>query len=109
MNCADFVDNGLTFAEALTAATLFAGGGFDAIEVSGGTIAGGKLSPSRTGIATIDKTVTDARPQADRTIYVLNLVLPAAECIVLPGKKRRCRTEAPDNRAVPVPPLTNKR
>ncbi|MBE0583161.1 MAG: NADH:flavin oxidoreductase, partial [Desulfofustis sp.] len=55
MNCADFIDNGLTFEDSLTAATLFADEGFDAVEVSGGTIVGGKLSPSRTGIATTDK------------------------------------------------------
>ncbi|MCB2216546.1 NADH:flavin oxidoreductase [Desulfofustis glycolicus] len=55
MNCADFIDNGLTGDDALTAATLFADEGFDAIEVSGGTILGGKLSPSRPKIATADQ------------------------------------------------------
>jgi 2,4-dienoyl-CoA reductase-like NADH-dependent reductase (Old Yellow Enzyme family) len=55
MNCADFIDNGLTGADALTAATLLADEGFDAIEVSGGTILSGKLSPSRPGIAAADQ------------------------------------------------------
>lgn len=34
---------------------LFAEAGFDAIEVSGGIITGGKLSPSRPGVATRDR------------------------------------------------------
>jgi len=55
MNGEDFIDNGLTGAEALQAAQLFAEAGLDAIEVSGGTITSGKLSPSRPAINTPDK------------------------------------------------------
>ncbi len=50
MNGADFIDNGLTVEDAVHAAKLLAGAGLDAIEVSGGVITGGKLSPSRAGI-----------------------------------------------------------
>ncbi|MBU0944053.1 MAG: NADH:flavin oxidoreductase [Proteobacteria bacterium] len=50
MNCADFIENGLTIDDSLKAARLFADAGFDAIEVSGGIIRTGKLSPSRPGI-----------------------------------------------------------
>lgn len=55
MNCADFIENGLTAEDSLQAAKLFAAAGFDAIEVSGGIIRTGKLSPSRPGITTEDK------------------------------------------------------
>jgi 2,4-dienoyl-CoA reductase-like NADH-dependent reductase (Old Yellow Enzyme family) len=55
MNCADFIENGLTIDESLQAAKLFADVGFDAIEVSGGIIRTGKLSPSRPGITTEEK------------------------------------------------------
>jgi len=50
MNCADFIDNGITAADSRQAAQLFAGAGFDAIELSGGIIRTGKLAPSRPGI-----------------------------------------------------------
>jgi 2,4-dienoyl-CoA reductase-like NADH-dependent reductase (Old Yellow Enzyme family) len=55
MNCADFIENGLEGEESLQAAKIFADAGFDAIEVSGGTITSGKLSPSRTGIIKMEK------------------------------------------------------
>ena len=55
MNCADFIENGLTIDDSLQTAKLFADAGFDAIEVSGGIIRTGKLSPSRPGITTEDK------------------------------------------------------
>jgi 2,4-dienoyl-CoA reductase-like NADH-dependent reductase (Old Yellow Enzyme family) len=55
MNGADFIENGLTKEDSLQAAKLFADAGFDAIEVSGGIIRTGKLSPSRPGITTEDK------------------------------------------------------
>ncbi|MBB5346663.1 NADH:flavin oxidoreductase [Desulfoprunum benzoelyticum] len=55
MNCADFIDNGLTREDSLQAARLFAAAGFDAIEVSGGIIRTGRLSPSRPGITTEDQ------------------------------------------------------
>ena len=55
MNGADFIENGLTKEDSLQAAELFANAGFDAIEVSGGIIRAGTLSPSRPGITTEDK------------------------------------------------------
>ncbi|MDD3815377.1 MAG: NADH:flavin oxidoreductase [Desulfocapsaceae bacterium] len=55
MNCADFIENGLEDKEALQAAKIFEKAGFDAIEVSGGIIRTGKLSPSRPGITLQDK------------------------------------------------------
>lgn len=50
MNCCDFIDGGLTPEDSLGAARIFAGAGFDALEVSGGIIRTGALSPSRPGI-----------------------------------------------------------
>jgi len=55
MNCADFTDNGLTGDDGLAAAKRFAEAGFDAIEVSGGILGPGKLTPSRPGIASADQ------------------------------------------------------
>ncbi|MDH4241527.1 MAG: NADH:flavin oxidoreductase [Phycisphaerae bacterium] len=55
MNCADFIENGLEDKESLQAAKIFEKAGFDAIEVSGGIIRTGKLSPSRPGITSQDK------------------------------------------------------
>jgi 2,4-dienoyl-CoA reductase-like NADH-dependent reductase (Old Yellow Enzyme family) len=55
MNCADFIENGLTIDDSLQAAKLFAHAGFDAIEVSGGIIRTGKLAPSRPGITAVSK------------------------------------------------------
>jgi len=50
MNCADFIKDGLEEEESLQAAKIFEESGFDAIEMSGGIIRTGKLSPSRPGI-----------------------------------------------------------
>jgi 2,4-dienoyl-CoA reductase-like NADH-dependent reductase (Old Yellow Enzyme family) len=55
MNCADFIENGLTADDSLLVAKLFADAGFDAIEVSGGIIRTGNLAPSRPGITTVEK------------------------------------------------------
>lgn len=55
MNCGDFVENGLDITESIQAAKLLASAGFDAIELSGGFIKAGKLSPSRPGINSPDK------------------------------------------------------
>ena len=55
MNCADFIDNGLTIDDSLKAARIFSDAGFDAIEISGGIIRSKKLSPSRSGITTQEK------------------------------------------------------
>ena len=50
INSADHIDNGLELEDSVAAAGLLAEAGMDAIELSGGTIASGKLSPSRAGI-----------------------------------------------------------
>ncbi|MDO9109524.1 MAG: NADH:flavin oxidoreductase [Desulfatirhabdiaceae bacterium] len=55
MNCADFAENGLSLEDSLVAGALFADAGLDAIELSGGLLTGGKLSPSRPGIHSADK------------------------------------------------------
>ena len=55
MNCRDFQENGLSLEESLQAAEMLAQAGFDAIELSGGLLTGGKLSPSRPGIDSPEK------------------------------------------------------
>lgn len=55
MNCRDFQEDGLSLEDSLQAAALLAAAGFDAIELSGGLLTGGKLSPSRPGIDSQEK------------------------------------------------------
>jgi 2,4-dienoyl-CoA reductase-like NADH-dependent reductase (Old Yellow Enzyme family) len=55
INCQDFIENGLAPEDALQAGIMLADNGIDAIELSGGILTGGKLSPSRMGIKTEDK------------------------------------------------------
>jgi 2,4-dienoyl-CoA reductase-like NADH-dependent reductase (Old Yellow Enzyme family) len=55
MNCRDFAENGLTLEDSLQAAGLLADAGLDAIELSGGLLTGGKMSPSRPGIDSAEK------------------------------------------------------
>ena len=50
MNCRDFDDKGLSLQDSLQVGRWMADAGLDAIELSGGLITGGKLSPSRFGI-----------------------------------------------------------
>jgi len=50
MNCGDFFENGLALADAIQVGKMLAQGGIDAIELSGGLLTGGKMSPSRMGI-----------------------------------------------------------
>jgi 2,4-dienoyl-CoA reductase-like NADH-dependent reductase (Old Yellow Enzyme family) len=50
MNGEDFSDGGLTVAESIQAAEQMVAAGLDAIELSGGLLTGGKLSPSRPNI-----------------------------------------------------------
>jgi 2,4-dienoyl-CoA reductase-like NADH-dependent reductase (Old Yellow Enzyme family) len=50
LNCRDFVDNGLTLEDSLAVGRMLADAGLDAIELSGGLLTGGKLSPSRPGV-----------------------------------------------------------
>jgi len=55
LNCRDFTEDGLTLEDSVTAAGLLAVAGLDAIELSGGLLTGGKLSPSRSRIDSEDK------------------------------------------------------
>lgn len=55
VNCADFLDGGLELEEALAFGRMLQDAGIDAIEVSGGTIASGHLSPVRVKINSEDK------------------------------------------------------
>jgi 2,4-dienoyl-CoA reductase-like NADH-dependent reductase (Old Yellow Enzyme family) len=55
MNSRDFVENGLSLEDSIQVVRLLADAGIDAIELSGGFITGGKLSPSRSGIDSEDK------------------------------------------------------
>ena len=55
MNCQDFIPKGLTLADSLQTAQLLAQAGIDAIELSGGMLSSGKLSPSRMGINSQEK------------------------------------------------------
>lgn len=50
MNTADYLEGGLELADALEIGALLESAGIDAIELSGGTGASGKLRPIRTGI-----------------------------------------------------------
>ncbi|MHB8158309.1 MAG: NADH:flavin oxidoreductase [Desulfocucumaceae bacterium] len=50
LNCRDFVEGGLSLEDSLQVGRMLADEGLDAIELSGGLLTGGKLSPSRPGI-----------------------------------------------------------
>lgn len=50
MNCRDFIENGLDLEDSRQVGKMLAEKGIDAIELSGGAINGGKLSPVRVGI-----------------------------------------------------------
>ena len=55
LNSQDFLDGGLTSEDSLKVGTMLQEGGIDAIELSGGTLVSGKLSPSRMGIKSEEK------------------------------------------------------
>jgi 2,4-dienoyl-CoA reductase-like NADH-dependent reductase (Old Yellow Enzyme family) len=50
MNCEDFSEGGLSVAESIKAAHKMAAAGIDAVELSGGLLTSGKLSPTRPNI-----------------------------------------------------------
>jgi 2,4-dienoyl-CoA reductase-like NADH-dependent reductase (Old Yellow Enzyme family) len=50
INSEDCIENGLTREDSVAACKLLAEAGLDAVELSGGTLTSGKLSPSRSGI-----------------------------------------------------------
>ena len=55
MNCRDFAENGMELNDARRCATTWDEAGFDAIELSGGLLTGGRLSPSRPRINSEDR------------------------------------------------------
>lgn len=55
LNCQDFAENGLSLDDSLEVGRRLSGAGLDAIELSGGLLTGGKLSPSRFGINSADQ------------------------------------------------------
>ena len=56
MNCQDFQEGGLSLEDSVQAAALLVReAGLDAIELSGGLLTGGKLSPIRPGIDSFEK------------------------------------------------------
>lgn len=55
MNCQDFVENGLTLEDSTQVGRMLSDAGIDAIELSGGMLTSGKLSPTRMGINSEDK------------------------------------------------------
>ena len=55
MNCQDFIENGMTLEDSLRIGPMLAENGIDAIELSGGVLIGGKLSPVRMGIKSEDR------------------------------------------------------
>ncbi|WP_319522565.1 NADH:flavin oxidoreductase [uncultured Desulfosarcina sp.] len=73
LNCEDFTEGGLTVEESLAAASAMAAAGMDAIELSGGTITSGKLSPSRSNI---NKPEKEAYFQEAAKTFKQNLDIP---------------------------------
>jgi 2,4-dienoyl-CoA reductase-like NADH-dependent reductase (Old Yellow Enzyme family) len=55
INSEDFSDGGLSVTDSITAAGQMVDAGLDAIELSGGVLTGGKLSPSRPNINAPEK------------------------------------------------------
>jgi 2,4-dienoyl-CoA reductase-like NADH-dependent reductase (Old Yellow Enzyme family) len=55
MNSQDFVENGLSLTDSLQTGRMLADAGLNAIELSGGMLTSGKLSPSRSGINSEEK------------------------------------------------------
>jgi len=81
MNCRDFIENGLVVEDSLEVATMLEAEGIDAIELSGGVLVGGKLSPSRMGIKSAEK---EAYFQDDARAFKEKLGVP----LILVGGNR---------------------
>jgi 2,4-dienoyl-CoA reductase-like NADH-dependent reductase (Old Yellow Enzyme family) len=81
MNCRDFIENGLVVEDALEVGTILESEGIDAIELSGGVLVGGKLSPSRMGIKSEEK---EAYFQDDARAFKRKLRVP----LILVGGNR---------------------
>ena len=77
MNCRDFIENGLVAEDSLEVGAMLESEGIDAIELSGGVLVGGKLSPSRMGIKSEEKEAyfqDDARAFKEKVRVPLILV-----------------------------------
>lgn len=93
MNSRDFVENGLTLEDSRRTARFLVDAGIDAIELSGGMVVSGKLSPSRTGIHSNEKEAyfrDEARAFKAQISVPLILVggirsLETAECLMEEG------------------------
>jgi 2,4-dienoyl-CoA reductase-like NADH-dependent reductase (Old Yellow Enzyme family) len=81
MNCQDFIENGLQPQDSLQAAQMLVENGIDAIELSGGMLIGGKLSPSRMGITSDEK---EAYFQNEARAFKENIHVP----LILVGGNR---------------------
>ena len=81
MNCRDFIEKGLQTKDSLQAAAMLVDNEIDAIELSGGVLIGGKLSPSRMGIKSEEK---EAYFQKDAKIFKEALNVP----LILVGGNR---------------------
>jgi 2,4-dienoyl-CoA reductase-like NADH-dependent reductase (Old Yellow Enzyme family) len=55
MNSGDFIENGLSLEDSIKVGKMLEENGIDAIELSGGVLTGGRLSPSRMGIHSEEK------------------------------------------------------
>jgi 2,4-dienoyl-CoA reductase-like NADH-dependent reductase (Old Yellow Enzyme family) len=55
INCRDFIEDGLSLEDSVQVADMLARAGIDSIEVSGGLVISGKLTPSRFGIDAEEK------------------------------------------------------
>ena len=81
MNCRDFIENGLVVEDSLEVGKMLESEGIDAIELSGGVLIGGKLSPSRMGIKSEEK---EAYFQDDAKAFKRKLRVP----LILVGGNR---------------------
>ena len=81
MNCRDFIENGLVLEDSLEVGRMLVSEGIDAIELSGGVLVGGKLSPSRMGIKSEEK---EAYFQDDAKAFKRKLRVP----LILVGGNR---------------------
>ena len=81
MNCRDFIENGLEAEDSLEVGAMLEAEGIDAIELSGGVLVGGKLSPSRMGIKSEEK---EAYFQDDARAFKEKLGVP----LILVGGNR---------------------
>ena len=81
INCQDFIENGLQPEDSRQAGKMLVENGIDAIELSGGVLVGGKLSPSRMGIKSAEK---EAYFQNEARAFKENIQVP----LILVGGNR---------------------